>query len=141
MTFLHRNNIVIDAAANTAIDKMCGFNFVNPITAAPPWKQPLTLLQFACSVKNNLRNVQAKLRNIITPRKVPPEPDIPKYSIIGTVQEQIEILAGQEKLKALGEQVKIEFKDVFELILHVDKLPMDVYCCIKLKDSSCTIAL
>jgi hypothetical protein len=37
-------------------------------------------------------------------------------------------------------QVITEFADVFTLILHLDELPTDVYCCIKLKDPSKTIS-
>jgi hypothetical protein len=66
----------------------------------------------------------------------PPIPDLPKHTVIGAIRERIEVLTAQEKLRTLGDQVKIDFKDVFEEIPHVDELPTDVYCRIKLKDSS-----
>jgi hypothetical protein len=41
-----------------------------------------------------------------------------------------------EKLKALGKGIMTEFREVFKPIPHIDELPDDVYCCIKLKDAS-----
>jgi hypothetical protein len=140
MTFLGRNSIVIDTSARTAIDKTCNFDLLNPVTAKPPRERPLTLLQSAKKVKGDLKKVQSELKRVLEQRKVPAEPELSKSSVIGAVRERIEILAGLEKLKALGERVKTEFKDVFEPIPHVDELPTDVYCRIKLKDSARTIA-
>ena len=47
----------------------------------------------------------------------------------------IKCLAVQAKLTALGEQVKTTYTDVFSKILHIDKLPKDIYAQIHLKDA------
>ena len=56
--------------------------------------------------------------------------------IVAVIRERIETLAAQEKLKVLGIELKSKFRDVFAPIPHLDELPMDVYCHIKLKDAS-----
>jgi len=44
-----------------------------------------------------------------------------------------------ENLKQLGVELIDEFKDVFSPIPHIDELPTDVYCRIKLKDAYQTV--
>jgi hypothetical protein len=58
---------------------------------------------------------------------------------IAAIRERIKVLAAQKELQRLGESLKTEFKDVFSEIPHIDELPMDVYCRIKLKDASKSI--
>ena len=48
----------------------------------------------------------------------------------------IETLAAQEQLSKLSDAVKIKYSQVFNPILHIDDLPTDMYCHIKLKDVS-----
>jgi hypothetical protein len=43
-------------------------------------------------------------------------------------------------LNRLSDSIKTKYKDVFDPILHLDDLPTDVYCRIKLKDTSKTFA-
>jgi len=62
--------------------------------------------------------------------------NVKPVDIIAAVRLRIEVLAAQEELQKLGDQMKCEFKDVFSEIPHIDELPTDVYCCIKLKDAS-----
>ena len=56
--------------------------------------------------------------------------------VIAAVREHIEVLAAQDVLKGMGKDIMDKFKDVFSAIPHIDELPMDVYCHIKLKDAS-----
>ena len=58
---------------------------------------------------------------------------------IAAIRERIEVLAAQKELQRLGEALKTEFEDVFSEIPHIDELPTDVYCRIKLKDASKSI--
>jgi hypothetical protein len=58
---------------------------------------------------------------------------------ITAIRRRIEILGAQEELQKLGVAIKIEFKDVFSEIPHIDDLPSDIYCRIKLKDASRSI--
>jgi hypothetical protein len=60
-------------------------------------------------------------------------------NIAAAVRTRIECLAATQKLEELGERVLKDFGDVFTPIPHVDDLPTDVYCKIKLKDASHTI--
>ena len=48
--------------------------------------------------------------------------------LVATIREQIDVLAVQKELQCLGENLKIEFKDVFSEVPHLDELH------IKLKD-------
>jgi hypothetical protein len=52
---------------------------------------------------------------------------------IAAIRTRIETLAAQEQLIKLGDAVKGKYKDVFLPIPHLDELPTDVYCQIKLK--------
>ena len=54
---------------------------------------------------------------------------------ITTVRHRIKILGTQHELRELGVAMNIEFKDVFSEIPHIDDLPSDIYCQIKLKDT------
>ena len=58
---------------------------------------------------------------------------------VAAIRERIEILAAQKELVHLGEKLKKDFANVFSEIPHIDQLPVDVYCRIKLKDTSKTI--
>src|SRR6202042_770291 len=55
------------------------------------------------------------------------------------MQEHIEELAATLKLQALGDKLMKQYSDVFAPIPHLDELPTDVYCRIKLKDATQTI--
>jgi len=55
---------------------------------------------------------------------------------IAAVRQRMEVLAAQNELQDLRDQMKSEFKEVFSEIPHIDDLPTDVYCRIRLKDAS-----
>ena len=55
---------------------------------------------------------------------------------IAAIREHIEVLAAQDVLKCMGKDIMHEFNDIFSSIPHLNELPMDVYCHIKLKDAS-----
>jgi hypothetical protein len=59
--------------------------------------------------------------------------------VVGAIRQQIEVVAAQIKLAAMGKDLMTEYKDVFAPIPHLDELPTDIYCQIKLKDASQTI--
>ena len=64
----------------------------------------------------------------------------PPVNVVGAIWQRIETLAAQTKLKQLGERIKQEFQDIFEPIPHTKTLPTNIYCRIRLKDVSKTIA-
>jgi hypothetical protein len=142
LPFLVRNNIVIDHAARTVIDKVLQFDLVNPQPrAAPPPPKP-KLRDIFKKITANHELMKKELKAVCAERKVTVDSRIEivkKPDIVAAVRECLEVLAAQEKLIKLGKQIKAEFADVFEPIPHVDRLPSDVQCQIKLKDATQTI--
>ena len=59
--------------------------------------------------------------------------------VVAAVRVWVETLATQEQLDKMSEAVKAKYSEVFNPIPHVDQLPTDVYCRIRLKDASKTI--
>jgi hypothetical protein len=56
------------------------------------------------------------------------------FDTIGAIRSCLEILVAQEQLDRLSEVIKSKYTDVFSTIPHLDELPMDIFCRIKLKD-------
>ena len=52
--------------------------------------------------------------------------------VLAVIRQWIEILAAQKELDRLRTEMKEEFRDIFS---HVDELPSNVFCWIKLKDA------
>jgi hypothetical protein len=143
LPFLSHNNIVIDHAARTAIDKTSNFDLLNPVPPPPPPPPKTKLKDLFQQVQQAQKLMVAELKWVLSIRhhECPTADDTVKpFDTVAAVQTRIETLAAQEKLSSLGRQIVNEFADVFNPILHIDKLPTDVYCCIKLKDPSKTIA-
>jgi hypothetical protein len=55
--------------------------------------------------------------------------------IIRAIRQHLEILVAQKELQKLREDIKDKFKDIFSEIPHINELPTDIYCHIKLKDA------
>ena len=64
-----------------------------------------------------------------------------KPDVIGAVCKCLEEIAAQEQLKCMSAEVFQKYTHVFEPIPHVDDLPTDIYCRIKIKDSTKTISI
>ncbi len=60
--------------------------------------------------------------------------------VVAAVRSRIEVLEFEAKLTEMGEDIKAEYKDVFEPINHVDNLPTEVTCSIKHKNADKQIA-
>jgi len=65
--------------------------------------------------------------------------EVKPIDIVAAIRQHIEVLAAQKELERLSDQMKSDFVDVFSEIPHIDELPTDVYCRIKLKDASKSI--
>ena len=65
---------------------------------------------------------------------------VQEYILVAAIHEAIETLATQSQLAQMGKSIIEEYVDVFTPIPHLDKLPTDVYCHIKLKDVYKTIS-
>jgi hypothetical protein len=123
LPFLVHNDIVVDAAARTVIDKKCGFDLLHPVPPPlpPPPKQKLK--DFFKELQQDHKLMVAELKLVCHDRCC-------------HMEYKFEVLTMQKELQRLGDQIKNEFLNVFSEIPHIDKLPTDVYCCIKLKDTS-----
>ena len=62
--------------------------------------------------------------------------EVKQVDIVAAIRVRVETLTAQEQLDRLSEATKAKYSRVFNPIPHVDELPTDVYCCIKLKDAS-----
>ena len=61
-------------------------------------------------------------------------------NFVMAISAAIEVLAAKTELAHHEMQLKKEFKDIFEPILHIDQLPTTETACIKLKDEYKKIA-
>jgi hypothetical protein len=64
---------------------------------------------------------------------------VQKVDVVAAVCVRLETLAAQEQLNWMSDVVKEKYVNVFNPIPHIDELPTNVYCRIKLKDTSKTI--
>ena len=64
--------------------------------------------------------------------------DVKPVDVVAAIRTRIETLTSLEQLDRMGEAVKEKYKDVFSPIPHLNDLPTDVYCRIKLKDATKT---
>jgi hypothetical protein len=142
LLFLSHNCIVIDHHAQTAIDKTTGFDILNPV-APPPLAPPKKKLkQVFAEVQENRKLLIAELKMVRAERLCTQRQHfetVKPIDVVAAVRERIEGLAATVKLQALGDKLMKEYSDVFAPIPHLNELPTDVYCCIKLKDVTQTI--
>jgi hypothetical protein len=117
LPFLTMNHIVADFELHTAIDKMNGYDLLHPPVPVPHRK---------------LYNAKLNSAKMV-PEYVKP------LNIAGIIKEQIEVLNLQEKVEAMERCLLCDFKDVFQPLPHVNKLPRNVTAKIKLKDAEQTI--
>lgn len=64
--------------------------------------------------------------------------EVKPVDVVAAVRLRVEQLATHEQLDRLSDVVKEKYTKVFSDIPHIDKLPTDVYCRIKLKDATKT---
>jgi hypothetical protein len=62
--------------------------------------------------------------------------EVKPVDIVAAVRQCVNVFTVQKELQRLGDQIKNEFLNVFSEIPHINELPTDVYCHIKLKDAS-----
>jgi hypothetical protein len=141
LPFLTNNCIVVDHAARTVVDKKTGVDLLNPKVAEPkPRKKKLR--EVYNEVQANKKVMLGELKEKCAARRSGQDLDgenVKQINVAAAVRQRIECLNAQEQLGKLGKAMVKEFEDVFAPIPHLDKLPTDVYCRIKLKDASQTI--
>ena len=118
------------------------FQFVKPV--APPLK-PLPkqkLRDFFKELQEDRKLMVAELKMVCNDRLHHTQykfEQVKPVDVLAVIRQRIEILAAQKELERLGIQMKKEFQDVFSKIPHLDELPTDVFCRIKLKDAFKTV--
>jgi hypothetical protein len=141
LPFLSENHIVADFVARTAIDKHCNYDLLNP-PARIKYKKLIEPSMSVTEVKSNKWNMLRELvlvcNECLTMGKGVPEVVKP-LNVAAMIRDRIEVLALQEKFGSLEKAFLSQFKDVFEPLPHVDKLPRNVTARIKLKDAEQTI--
>jgi hypothetical protein len=65
--------------------------------------------------------------------------EIKPLNVAGMIKDRIDVLAFQERTKGLEDNLLRKFKDVFEPLPHVEKLPTNVTARIKIKNVEQTI--
>ena len=134
LPFLKHNDIIVDASACTAIDKKSAFNLLNPVIPIKPVSKQ-KLKDYFEELQADRKRMVTKLKLVCQERKCMTMHSfeaVKPVDIVAAIRERIESLAAQDKLKALGTELKSEFRDVFALIPHLNELPTDVYCHIRL---------
>jgi hypothetical protein len=142
LPFLAHNNIIVDHAERSAIDKNSGFDLLNPKAPPPPIPPKKKLKVFFADLQHDRKLMVAELKMVCAERLClyKGQNEIVKpVDPICAIKQRIECLAVQVELSKLGDDVKANYADVFATIPHMDELPTDVYCRIQLKDASKTI--
>jgi hypothetical protein len=114
---------------------------MNPSIRPPPPPPKKKLRDIFNEIKDDRTLMVAELKMVCAERKSQMrnkfEP-VCEVDVIAAVRVRVETLAAQEQLNRMSDAVKTKYSKVFNPIPHVDKLPTDVYCRIKLKDASKT---
>jgi hypothetical protein len=119
------------------------FDLMNPTDRESAPKPKTKLKDVFKKVSADRKNLQKELKAVCELRRLDSDGQLEEVrppDIIGAVRWCIEVLAAQERLSALSAEIKNEFRDVFEPIPHVNELPSDMLCSIKLKDANKMIA-
>ena len=144
LPFLKHNNIVIDVEARTAIDKVQNFDLINPVAPKAQTKVHAKIkfnYEYHAKILKFRQALIAELKNWTANKfKIRKAKAAPMTDTIAAVRIRLEVLAAQEQLERMGNQIFQKYKTVFEPCPHTDDLPTDVYCRIKLKDASKTIS-
>jgi len=129
LPFLIHNDIVTDHAARSCIDKKTGYNILHPVITPPPTKRKCAKEQIKfmkAAKKLALTELTEVCRKRMAEKKLTFE-EVKDVDIVAAIRDAIENIALTEQLKVLEEDIKKDFRPVFEPIPHVDDLPKDYY--------------
>ncbi|KAF8231833.1 hypothetical protein L208DRAFT_1275149 [Tricholoma matsutake] len=146
LPFLSHNNIVVDARKKTTIDSVSRFDLLHPsppVIATMKFKLHDMKAQDKKNEVKNLRKLLIKeLKQVCLARRLLVDArciQVNGIDIFSTIRIRVEQLAANAELERLGIEVKKTYADVFKPIPHVNEMPDEVVCKIKLKDVSKTI--
>ncbi|KAF8222180.1 hypothetical protein L208DRAFT_1176431, partial [Tricholoma matsutake] len=111
LPFLSHNNIVVDAHKKTVIDSVSHFDLLHP---SPP---------VIATTKFKLHDTKVQDK----------KNEVNGIDIFSAIRIHVEQLAANAELERLGIKVKKTYTDVFKPIPHVNEMPDEVVCKIKLK--------
>jgi hypothetical protein len=140
LPWLACNHIVVDHSARTAADKRYKYDLLNP-PPLPEAKPPCIKLRDRMKkTKADHILLAAELKEVCHKRQKETIDSnqfetIKEVDVIAAVHERIEVLTEWEHYQKLGDDIKAMNRAIFEPILHVDNLPTDVLCKIKIKDA------
>jgi len=130
LPFLSHNNIVVDHAARTAVDKKSGFDLLNNNSKMardtkkkmiPPITRVKQRIEHRKAMIEELKIVCAKRLIKLGGNNEPP-PRKPS-DVIAAIKDTMTLLASKDKLIKLEEDLKNEFKEIFRPIPHISLLP------------------
>ena len=139
LPFLAHNKIVIDHEKQTAIAEDSDFDLLNPKLPPPPPASKKKLKEIFRDLQEDRKLMVAELKMVCAERACKIRNNIEKIKPldhIAAIRGRLEELNAQDQLHQLGESVKNKYKDIFAPIPHLNDLPSDVYCRIKLKDAT-----
>ncbi|KAF7330601.1 Reverse transcriptase-RNase H-integrase [Mycena sanguinolenta] len=135
-------------APNLAVDVILGLPWLerNHIHLPPPPKTP------PMKLREKLRKTKADLKLLVTELKAVCAARLERMTasnlfekvrdvdVVAAVRERIDTLAALAHYQKLGDDLKRRYKPIFEPIPHIDNLPDDVVCEIKMKDAHKTLS-
>ncbi|KAJ7180007.1 hypothetical protein C8R43DRAFT_1117349 [Mycena crocata] len=139
LPWLARNQIVVDHHARTVIDKRCGFDLLHPPEPKAAAAPKIKLREQVKKTKHDHKEMAKELKTVCDARRLHLEKenlfeDVKPVNVIA-IREHIEVLAHWEELNTIADKLKNEHSCLFEPMPHVNDLPTDVLCEIKLKDA------
>jgi hypothetical protein len=127
LPFLSANHIIADFFAYTTIDQTCGYDLLNaPIITKKKLIEPvMSCLEVKRNKQTMLWELVLVYKDHLKMEKGVSEKVVP-LNVAAMVKKRIEVLVMQEKFSILERDFLAKFKDGFEPLPHVNKLPQNV---------------
>ncbi|KAJ7785793.1 hypothetical protein B0H16DRAFT_1753716 [Mycena metata] len=140
LPFLTRNHIVVDHNARTAVDKRINYDLLGPPIAPTPKVPKVKLREKLRKTKADHKLLAEELKSICADRlqrltDAGLFESVREVDVVAAIRQKISHFEESERRQKLGDKLKSEYRPIFEPIPHVDNLPTDVLCEIKMKDA------
>jgi hypothetical protein len=138
--WLARNNIVIDHSARTVVDKKTNYDLLNPVAPKPTPPRRERPIEKRKRTKRDHIEMARELKAVCAVRRERLEAEggfeiVKPFDVIAAVREQVETLAHCVELTEKGEKIRNDYPTLFEPVPHIDFLPKNVVCEIKVKQA------
>ncbi|THU85143.1 hypothetical protein K435DRAFT_869578 [Dendrothele bispora CBS 962.96] len=138
LPFLSHNKLVIDHDARTVIDKSSGFDLLNPVPSSPvplpdtrsPKARRIDICKLRLDLIRELKDFHSRNPSLHK------SDTVLQVNVASAVKRRLEDLELLARYESLFDGLKSKYADVFSKIPHVDDLPTDITCSIKLKDAN-----